>query len=56
MSRSVHKERETKETRISVYLDLDVKGDVQVTTPVPFFNHMLYSMLFYMNSSAKIER
>ncbi len=55
MSRSIQKERETKETRISVYLDLDVKGDVDVKTPVPFFNHMLYSMLFYMNCSAKVH-
>ena len=33
--------RETKETRITVTLDLDGKGTYMVRTPIPFFTHML---------------
>ena len=33
--------RNTKETRISVEIDLDGKGKYSVNTPVPFMNHML---------------
>ncbi|MEM4884209.1 MAG: imidazoleglycerol-phosphate dehydratase, partial [Saccharolobus sp.] len=40
MSRVVNKVRETKETRIEVYLDIDRKGEINVSTPIPFFNHM----------------
>jgi len=55
MSRSVRKVRETKETKVLVELNLDEKGEVKVRTPVPFFNHMLNTMLFYMGISAVVE-
>ncbi|MDE0250716.1 MAG: imidazoleglycerol-phosphate dehydratase HisB [Gammaproteobacteria bacterium] len=34
-------ERNTKETRISVYLDLDGSGQAKLDTGLPFFEHML---------------
>ncbi|HUR50060.1 MAG TPA: imidazoleglycerol-phosphate dehydratase HisB [Acidimicrobiales bacterium] len=40
-SRTSKLERQTKETRIDVVLDLDSAGDVEVSTGVPFFDHML---------------
>jgi imidazoleglycerol-phosphate dehydratase len=41
MTRSVTIERETKETSISITLNLDGSGQHQIDSPVPFFNHML---------------
>ena len=34
-------QRETKETRITLRLDLDGSGAAEVDTGVPFFDHML---------------
>lgn len=41
MARRAQVERKTKETRVKVSLDLDGKGAYQVSTGVPFFDHML---------------
>jgi imidazoleglycerol-phosphate dehydratase len=42
MTRSAAKERTTKETSVSVRLDLDgPAGEVRATTGLPFFDHML---------------
>jgi len=42
MTRSAAKERTTKETQVSVRLDLDgPTGEVSATTGLPFFDHML---------------
>lgn len=55
MSRSISKLRETKETKVEIFLDIDNKGEIEVSTPVNFFNHMLYTLLYYMNSTAKVN-
>jgi len=39
--RSARVERETKESRVVVAIDLDGTGQVEVSTGVPFFDHML---------------
>ncbi len=41
MTRSATIERETKETSISITLNLDGSGQHEIESPVPFFNHML---------------
>ncbi len=41
MSRTAGAERETNECRVSVFIDLDGTGQVDVDTGVPFFDHML---------------
>ena len=41
MARRTRLERNTKETQISVELDLDGHGHRAIATPVPFFSHML---------------
>ena len=41
MSRMAKIDRETKETTISIELNLDGSGQHHLETPVPFFNHML---------------
>lgn len=40
-SRAAALERETKETKIEVSLDLDAQGEVSAETGLPFFDHML---------------
>ncbi|HTV11498.1 MAG TPA: imidazoleglycerol-phosphate dehydratase HisB [Acidimicrobiales bacterium] len=40
-ARTVAKERETKETRVSIDLAVDGAGNVEVATGLPFFDHML---------------
>ncbi|BFH74488.1 imidazoleglycerol-phosphate dehydratase [Sulfurisphaera javensis] len=53
-TRSVRKIRETKETKVELHLDIDKKGEVKVSTPVNFFNHMLSTLFYYMNSTAML--
>ena len=40
-SRTAEKSRSTKETEIKVALVLDGSGDIDVSTGIPFFDHML---------------
>lgn len=39
--RTAHVERETKESHVSVELNLDGHGSIDIATGVPFFDHML---------------
>jgi imidazoleglycerol-phosphate dehydratase len=41
MSRRARVERSTKESQVEVVLELDGRGDTDVSTGVPFFDHML---------------
>ena len=41
MSRSATIKRQTKETQIEIELELDGKGQLDITTSVPFMDHML---------------
>ena len=41
--RQARVERKTKETEILVQLDIDGTGGSKVTTPIPFFSHMLHA-------------
>ena len=41
MGRTAKAERKTKETAITVELDLDGSGAAEIATGMPFFNHML---------------
>jgi imidazoleglycerol-phosphate dehydratase len=41
MSRTAHRSRATKETSIEISIDLDGEGTTDVTTGIPFYDHML---------------
>jgi imidazoleglycerol-phosphate dehydratase len=41
MTRSAHVSRSTKETQVEVTIDLDGSGTTDVSTGLPFFDHML---------------
>jgi imidazoleglycerol-phosphate dehydratase len=41
MSRTAHRSRITKETSIEISVDLDGTGQTNVTTGIPFYDHML---------------
>lgn len=47
MSRRSEVERNTKETRIRIAVDLERAGEPVVSTGVPFFDHMLTAMAFH---------
>lgn len=54
MARSASVERRTRETVVKVNLILG-PGDVKVNTPIRFLNHMLETLMMYMNASGSIE-
>ncbi|MEB3860333.1 MAG: imidazoleglycerol-phosphate dehydratase [Desulfurococcales archaeon] len=47
--------RETLETRVDVWLSLDGRGSVEVSTGLGFFDHMLETMLFYAGYDSSIR-
>lgn len=54
-SRVCKRIRETRETKVEVELNIDESGNVYVATPVKFLNHLLITMLSYMNSTAMVN-
>jgi imidazoleglycerol-phosphate dehydratase len=47
--------RETKESRVEVEIDLDGTGKVQVSTGVPFYDHMLTAFGVHGNFDLRVE-
>ena len=46
-TRQAQVSRETRETRISVSLELDTREGIETATGIPFFDHMLHAMAFH---------
>ena len=55
MSRIGKVARKTKETEIDVQVDLDGRGDAQVSTGIPFFDHMLETLARHSAIDAQIR-
>lgn len=53
--RSTKKQRDTKETQISCYLNLDGDGTSDIQTGVGFFDHMLTLFSFHSNIDLKLH-
>lgn len=53
--RSIKKQRDTKETQISCYLNLDGDGTSDIQTGVGFFDHMLTLFSFHSNIDLKLH-
>ena len=47
--------RDTKETQITVVMDLDGAGTAHIDTPVPFFNHMLDAFTWHSLLDMRVE-
>ena len=55
MSRTGTVTRKTKETELSVTVDLDGRGGAQVSTGIPFFDHMLETLAKHGAFDAQIS-
>jgi len=55
MSRIGKVDRTTRESSISVQLDLDGTGEVEVSTGVPFYDHMLHAFGVHGSLDLKVE-
>ncbi len=55
MSRTGKVERKTKETQLEISVDLDGIGQADVTTGIPFFDHMLETLCKHGALDAKIH-
>jgi imidazoleglycerol-phosphate dehydratase len=54
MSRTGLVSRKTKETELQVEIDLDGRGEAQVSTGIPFFDHMLETLAKHAAFDARI--
>lgn len=55
MSRTAHIQRETKETKIDLAVDLDGSGAASSSTGIPFFDHMLEQLGKHGGWNLRIE-
>ena len=55
MSRTAKISRKTKETELDVGVELDGRGDAQVSTGIPFFDHMLETLAKHSALDLRIE-
>lgn len=55
MARTAKISRETKETQITVQLNLDGTGQVDISTGIPFFDHMLTAFAVHGFFDLKIQ-
>jgi imidazoleglycerol-phosphate dehydratase len=55
MSRHAHLDRTTNETRITVDLEIDGRGDASASTGIPFFDHMLEQLGKHGGFDLRIE-
>lgn len=55
MARAAERQRQTAETQVRVWLNLDGTGQVQVQTGVGFFDHMLTALLKHAWFDATVE-
>jgi|YelNatPaOPRAMG01_1025707.scaffolds.fasta_scaffold00025_32 imidazoleglycerol-phosphate dehydratase len=46
--------RETKETKINLVLDLDGEGNLKGNIPLPYFKHLLETLIFYASFNLDI--
>ena len=55
MLRRVFLERKTKETDIKIELNIDGKGKTEISTPIPFLNHLLENFARHGRFDLKIK-
>jgi imidazoleglycerol-phosphate dehydratase len=55
MSRTAKISRKTKETELDVAVELDGRGDAQVSTGIPFFDHMLETLAKHSALDLRID-
>ena len=55
MTRQADRHRNTKETRIDLSLDIDGSGQVEVSTGLPFFDHMLAQLAKHARFDLRLE-
>jgi imidazoleglycerol-phosphate dehydratase len=55
MSRTAKISRKTKETELDVAVELDGRGDAQVSTGIPFFDHMLETLAKHSAVDVRVD-